>query len=64
MALAGHPPLLLMPVDGPVREVGLPGTALGFFPTIDITQVSVALAPGDVLLAYTRWGHRGPYPKR
>ena len=53
LALAGHPPAVLLLADGTVQEAGIPGTALGMFPTIDITQVHLTLGPGDALLMFT-----------
>ena len=53
LALAGHPPPLLIPAEGPIHEVGVPGTALGLFPTIELTTVRTTLSPGDVLIAFT-----------
>jgi hypothetical protein len=36
-----------------VQPVGTPGTALGLVPVVEVHEVHVDLAPGDVLLAYT-----------
>ncbi|GAB6899575.1 hypothetical protein JCM9957A_26650 [Kineosporia succinea] len=54
LSLGGHPPpLLRRHRDGSVHAVGRPGTALGLLPTVDVHEVVVDLAAGDVLLAYT-----------
>lgn len=54
LSLGGHPPpLLRRHHDGSVHAVGRPGTALGLLPQVDVYEVVVDLAPGDVLLAYT-----------
>jgi serine phosphatase RsbU (regulator of sigma subunit) len=53
LTLGGHPPPLLRRRDRSVQPVGIPGTALGLLPAIDVHEVTVDLASGDVLLAYT-----------
>lgn len=53
LTLGGHPPPLLRRRDRSVQPVGIPGTALGLLPNIDVQEVTVDLASGDVLLAYT-----------
>jgi len=53
LALGGHPPPLLRRRDRSVQAVGTPGTALGLVPGVEIHEVHLDLAPGDVLLAYT-----------
>lgn len=53
LTLGGHPPPLLRRRDRTVEAVGVPGTALGLLPTVDVQEVTVELASGDVLLAYT-----------
>jgi serine phosphatase RsbU (regulator of sigma subunit) len=53
LALAGHPPAILLPADGPPQEIGVPGTALGLFAAIEVTQVNLVLGPGDALLMFT-----------
>jgi len=54
LAVGGHPLPVLLPHDGPPREVGEHGTLLGF-PNIPPhhTDVEVHLRPGDQLLLYT-----------
>lgn len=53
LSLGGHPPPLLRRRDRSVHPVGRPGTVLGLLPTVEVHEVSVDLAAGDVLLAYT-----------
>jgi serine phosphatase RsbU (regulator of sigma subunit) len=54
LTLGGHPqPLLLRRRDRSVYPVGRPGTVLGLLPTIEVHEVTIELASGDVLLAYT-----------
>jgi serine phosphatase RsbU (regulator of sigma subunit) len=53
LALGGHPPPLLRRRNRTVQPVGTPGTALGLVPMVEIHEVHIDLAPGDVLLAYT-----------
>lgn len=56
LSLGGHPPPLLRRYrDGSVHAVGRTGTALGMLPDpdVDVHEVEIDLAPGDVLLAYT-----------
>jgi serine phosphatase RsbU (regulator of sigma subunit) len=53
LTLGGHPPPLLRRRDRSVHSVGRPGTVLGLLPTVEAYEVTVDLAAGDVLLAYT-----------
>ncbi len=53
ITLGGHPPPMLRRRDRSVELVGRPGTALGLLPAIEVHEVTVDLASGDVLLAYT-----------
>jgi serine phosphatase RsbU (regulator of sigma subunit) len=53
LTLGGHPLPLLRRRDRSVHPVGKPGTVLGLLPTIEVHEVTVDLASGDVLLAYT-----------
>jgi serine phosphatase RsbU (regulator of sigma subunit) len=54
-ASAGHePPLLVRAPDGQVRELDLPPSVLlGAFADFDAPERSLALDPGDVLVAFT-----------
>jgi serine phosphatase RsbU (regulator of sigma subunit) len=53
VVLGGHPLPLLLKADGELREVGVPGTALGLFPDPSLTEVDVGIAPGDALVMFT-----------
>jgi PAS domain S-box-containing protein len=49
----GHPPPLLLLAGGGIEEVSAQGTLLGQFEGASCQQVSVTLAPGDVLVLFT-----------
>jgi len=53
LALAGHPPALIVRRDGSVEAIGAPGTMLGVQPDPLFSEADVALSPGDVLVLYT-----------
>jgi serine phosphatase RsbU (regulator of sigma subunit) len=53
VALAGHPPPLVMDADGECRKIGTPGTLLGVLDPIDVKETEVQLSPGQTLLLYT-----------
>ncbi len=53
VALAGHPPALLIDAAGVCRTVGTPGTALGVVEPIRVEDVQLELQPGETLLLYT-----------
>ncbi|HEX4466751.1 MAG TPA: GAF domain-containing SpoIIE family protein phosphatase [Solirubrobacteraceae bacterium] len=53
IAVAGHPPALLVRADGSVGELGGSGALLGVFPDPVIEEVVAVLAPGDGLALYT-----------
>jgi serine phosphatase RsbU (regulator of sigma subunit) len=53
LACGGHPLPLLLRADGTVEEVGLPGTAVGLFPEVQLTEVELTLEAGDALAFYT-----------
>jgi PAS domain S-box-containing protein len=53
VACAGHPLPLRVRADGTVEPVGVPGTLLGVFDEVDITDVAVDLAPDESLVLYT-----------
>jgi len=52
-AAAGHPSPLVLRESGEVETVGTPGTLLGVFEDIDVTETHVHLDGGDLLLLYT-----------
>ena len=53
VALAGHPPPLLLDLDGTVTELGEPQLMLGVFPEATFTMVTKELIPGQVLIGFT-----------
>ncbi len=53
IALAGHLPPLLLGRDGRTRQVGQPGTLLGVFDPVEVTETRQELHPGETLLLYT-----------
>lgn len=53
LACGGHPLPLLVRTGGSVEEVGVPGTAIGLFDEVDLTEVEVLLGPGDALVLFT-----------
>ncbi len=53
IALAGHPPPLLIDRDGTTAQVGRPGTLLGVFDPLQINELEIELKPGQTLLLYT-----------
>jgi PAS domain S-box-containing protein len=53
IALAGHPPPLIVDRDGESRPVGRPGTLLGVLDPVSIHEFSIELGGGQTLLLYT-----------
>jgi GAF domain-containing protein len=53
LACGGHPLPLLLTAAGEVRSVGAPGTAIGLFDEIEVTEVELELGPGDGLVLFT-----------
>ncbi|HEY2631851.1 MAG TPA: SpoIIE family protein phosphatase [Solirubrobacteraceae bacterium] len=53
VALAGHPPPLLLSADGEASLIGEHGTLLGVLDPIEVGLTRVELQPGDTLLLYT-----------
>jgi PAS domain S-box-containing protein len=53
VALAGHPPPLLIDADGQYTEIGTPGTLLGVLDPITISETEIELHAGQTLLLYT-----------
>lgn len=53
IALAGHPPPLIVDRNGDARQVGEPGTLLGMLDPINITETPAELRSGETLLLYT-----------
>lgn len=53
VALAGHPRPLLLGRDGTTRRVGQPGTLLGVFDPVEVSETQLELHLGETLLLYT-----------
>ena len=53
IALAGHPPPLLIGSDGVAEQVGRSGTVLGVINPVNIEECEIELAAGETLLLYT-----------
>jgi PAS domain S-box-containing protein len=53
LALAGHPPPLVLRQGGLVVEAGYPGTALALFDEPELHDSTHVLAPGELLCAFT-----------
>ncbi|HTB50778.1 MAG TPA: GAF domain-containing SpoIIE family protein phosphatase, partial [Solirubrobacteraceae bacterium] len=53
VALAGHPPPLLIDRDGQAQLIGRPGTLLGVLDPIEIVETRAELRDGETLLLYT-----------
>jgi serine phosphatase RsbU (regulator of sigma subunit) len=49
----GHPPPLLIRRDGTVEEAGTPGTLLGIYDQVQLSDLTVALEPGDAVVFHT-----------
>jgi sigma-B regulation protein RsbU (phosphoserine phosphatase) len=50
---AGHPPPLILPASGPVRQVGSGGMPIGLLADARWDQIELRLEPGDRLLFYS-----------
>lgn len=53
VSCAGHPLPMIRRSDGTVTRIGRPGTLLGMFPTIEVTDDSTVLGPGDAVVFFT-----------
>jgi serine phosphatase RsbU (regulator of sigma subunit) len=53
LALAGHPPPLVLRASGRVEEVGELGTALALFDDPELHDATFELQPGELLCAFT-----------
>jgi serine phosphatase RsbU (regulator of sigma subunit) len=51
--LAGHPPPLLVRADGSLGTVGTPGSLLGLFEDITLTEARAELGRGDTIALFT-----------
>ena len=52
-ATAGHPGPVVLRASGEVESVGVPGTLLGIFDDIDVSETSVELGAGDLVVFFT-----------
>ncbi|MFN2517449.1 MAG: PP2C family protein-serine/threonine phosphatase [Jatrophihabitantaceae bacterium] len=64
LASAGHPLPLLLRRNGEVQIIGQPGQLLGVLSTIEISDSTVELAPGDTLVLYTDGLADSGHPER
>jgi serine phosphatase RsbU (regulator of sigma subunit) len=62
VALAGHPPPLLIDPGGHARPIGKPGTLLGVLDSIDVAEIGAQMRPGETLLLYTDGVHEAGRP--
>jgi hypothetical protein len=53
LATGGHPPPLVLRLDGTVEEVPVSGTLIGAVPQLTIRPATVELAPGETCLLYS-----------
>jgi sigma-B regulation protein RsbU (phosphoserine phosphatase) len=49
----GHPLPAILRTDGTVEFAGTPGTLLGVFTDVELTDATVDLGPGDALVLFT-----------
>ena len=49
----GHPPPLMIRRDGTVEEAGMPGTLLGIYEEVQLSDLTVELHPGDAVVFHT-----------
>lgn len=52
-ASAGHPYPVLVRADGSTELFGKPGSLLGIFADVDLSEVQTTIGPGDTLVLYT-----------
>lgn len=53
VSLGGHPPPVVVRVDGSTEAVGRPGSLLGIYETVELQDQTVRLFPGDAIVLYT-----------
>ncbi len=53
LAVAGHPPPLVVRRDGTVEDVAVRGTVAGVWPNLTYEEVGLRLGPGDTMLLFT-----------
>ena len=63
-ASAGHPLPIVVRATGRVEVVGTPGTLLGVLATIEVTDTTVELQPGDTMVLVTDGVHDSGWPER
>jgi serine phosphatase RsbU (regulator of sigma subunit) len=51
--LGGHPPPILVRADGRLAQLGRPGSLLGLFDEVTLSESTAELGPGDGLALYT-----------
>ncbi|HYP24064.1 MAG TPA: SpoIIE family protein phosphatase [Actinomycetota bacterium] len=52
-ASGGHPPPLVLRRDGKLEELAVPGTLIGVFKDVELTDQFTYLEPGDMVVFYT-----------
>ncbi|MFN2586578.1 MAG: SpoIIE family protein phosphatase [Actinomycetota bacterium] len=52
-ASGGHPPPLVLRRDGKLEELAAPGTLIGMFENVELTDQFTYLEPGDIVVFYT-----------
>ncbi|MFN2543538.1 MAG: SpoIIE family protein phosphatase [Actinomycetota bacterium] len=62
LACGGHPLPYVVRRGGPIEVVGSPGTLIGIYPDIDLTDVEITLGPGDAMVLYTDGVSEEPDP--
>ena len=63
-ASAGHPLPIVVRATGTVEVVGTPGSLLGVLATIEVTDTTVELNPGDTMVLVTDGVHDSGSPER
>jgi serine phosphatase RsbU (regulator of sigma subunit) len=53
VSCGGHPLPSILRADGTLETAGKPGTLLGLFPDPELTDDTMDLLPGDVMVVYT-----------
>ena len=53
LALAGHPPPVLVRADGTAEFIGSPGILIGAVSEVDYEAADIELGPGDTVVLYT-----------
>ncbi len=53
MGAGGHPLPMCRRADGSIETLGRPGSFLGLYETVQISESAATLAPGDIVVLYT-----------